>query len=653
MNLIAFLSKFGQNSEGKLKFKKIFETVFIYGIALILFLIFDLLLNQFTDSVIFTFTVTIFILLLFQPYLIHWLKKIFFRRSYLLANKAQRLLEKLNSDLNKATHFDEVTDLLFKTFDALFLEQPYIFYILEDDKYYPAHYHNVFDEELLAFDLKSEYLAGISLNSLFVPQLSKTKLPSEYIEQAKRAELVHLLPFQGHNQIFALLLINVQKIPFWGEREAWKVFEKIQRKAGLILENTALIVDLKNRNYQVHKLLEVGQKILSSFEIKQVLDFILQTLRKVAHYDAAAIFLFDERSGELKNINYDGYPAHVIENLHLKVGEGSIGWVVQNKKLDVIDDVRKADHYYCLRDATRSQCSIPLIFDEKVLGVICLESDRLSYFNQQMVEMLQLFSQMAAIAIHNANQFKILLEKQALEHELINASQIQKALLVQRFPRVGGLSIGAVNIPSKIVSGDLYDVIKYDDTTVGLAIGDVSGKGAPAAITMALVLAGLRSQRQFFMTTCDVVYRLNNLLYESSLEGNYVSFFYALVSTQKNQVIFTNAGHNPPIILRKDDSVERMKDGGIVLGFQPNINFKQKEFEFNHGDIILMYTDGITEAMNEQEEEFGEERLIEVLKKNRHLSVYELRQKIIQEVQQFSNKEEYEDDMTLVLCKYE
>ena len=653
MNLITFLSKFGQNSGGKLKVKKVFETVFIYGVALFLFLIFDLLLNQFTDSVIFTFTLTIFILLIFQPYLIHWLKKLFLRRSYLLATKAQRLLEKLNSDLNKATHFDEVTGLLFKTFDALFLEQPYIFYILEDDKYYPAHYHNVFDEELLAFDLKSEYLAGISLNSLFVSQLSKTKLPSEFIEQAKRAELVHLLPFQGHNQIFAMLLINAQKIPFLGEREAWKIFEKIQRKAGLILENTALIVDLKNRNYQVHKLLEVGQKILSSFDIKQILDFILQTLRKVAHYDAAAIFLFDERSGEIKNINYDGYPAHVIENLHLKVGEGSIGWVVQNKTLDVIDDVRKADHYYCLRDATRSQCSIPLIFDDKVLGVICLESDRLSYFNQQMVEMLQLFSQMAAIAIHNANQFKILLEKQALEHELINASQIQKALLVQRFPRVGGLSISAVNIPSKIVSGDLYDVIKYDETTVGLAIGDVSGKGAPAAITMALVLAGLRSQRQFFMTTCDVIYRLNNLLYESSLEGNYVSFFYALVSTQKNCVIFTNAGHNPPIILRKDDQVERMKDGGIVLGFQPNINFKQKEFEFNAGDIILMYTDGITEAMNEQEEEFGEERLIEVLKKNRHLSVYELRQKIIQEVQQFSNKKEYEDDMTLVLCKYE
>ncbi len=632
--------------------RKIFETVFIYTSALILFLLFDLLLNRYTESVFLTFTITILLLLIFQPYLIRLLKRVFLPRTYVLTTRAQRILEKLNSDLNKATHFDEVSTLLFKAFDDLFKEQPFIFYIVEDDKYYPAHFHNVFDQELLAFDLKSEYLQNVPLQTLHIENLRKTKLPEEFITLAEQNNLNSLFPFQGHNQIFAFLLINPEGILFFHET-AWKVFEKIQRKAGLILENTALIVDLQNRNYQMRKLLEVGQKILSSFDIKQILDFILSTLRKVTHYNAAAIFLFDERSGELKNISYEGYDPRVIENLHLKVGEGSIGWVVQNKTLDVIDDVRKSDHYYCLREETRSQCSIPLIFDEKVLGVICLESDRLAFFNKQLVELLQLFGQMAAIAIHNANQFKVMLEKQALEHELINAGQIQKALLVQRFPRIKDLAISAVNIPSKIVSGDLYDIIKYDDTTVGLAIGDVAGKGAPAAITMALVLAGLRSQRQFFMTTCDIVYRLNNLLYESSVEGKYVSFFYALVSTQKKRVIFTNAGHNPPLLLRKNGEIVYLKDGGIVLGFQPDIQFKQQELEFNHGDIILLYTDGITEAMNDREEEFGEARLIEVLKKNRELSVYELRQKIIQAVQTFSSKREHEDDITLVLCKFE
>ncbi len=636
-----------------MEFKKIVESTFIYGIALLLFVLLDLLLTHFTHSTILIFSITVLILLLFQPYLIRFFKRLLLPRTYLLSTRAKRILEKLNSELNKATKFDEVTALIFKDFDLLFQEQPYIFYILEEDKYSPAHAHLISNDELLAFDLKAEYLQQLPLQTLLIPNLKKLPLPDEFIKQAEKEGLNNLLLFQGHNQIFAFLLINYRAIPFHHEIEAWKIFEKIQRKAGLILENTALIVDLQNRNYQIQKLLEVGQKILSSFDIKQILDFILQNLRKVARYDAAAIFLFDEQTGELKNISYEGYDPNIIENIHLKIGQGSIGWVVQNKTIDVIDDVRQSDHYYRLREETRSQCSIPLIFDQKVLGAICLESNRLSFFNKQLVELLQLFSQMAAIALHNATQFKILLEKQALEHELINAGKIQQALLVQRAPRVQGLSIAATNIPSKIVSGDLYDIIRYDDSTVGLAIGDVSGKGAPAAITMALVLAGLRSQRQFFMTTCDIVYRLNNLVYESSTEGSYVSFFYALISTQKDRIIFTNAGHNPPILLKKDGTIKKLTDGGIVLGFQPNIQFKQKEFEFKAGDIILLYTDGITEAMNDNNEEFGETRLLKILKENRNLSVYELKEKILKSVQDFSHQREHDDDMTLVLCKYE
>ncbi len=633
--------------------RKFFETVLIYLSALVLFVFFDYFFHKLTDSVFLTFTITIFLLIVFQPFILKIIRKFLLRKSYLLTTRAQRILEKLNNDLNKATRYDEVTKDLFETFKQLFGDIPHIFYILEDDKYYPEHCFNVNDSELIAFDLKSEYLEGVDLNELIVKGFKNTALPSEFVERAKAADLTTILPFRGHTHIFAFLLINHQKIPFFGDRDAWKLMEKIQKKAGLILENTALIVDLENRNYQTRKLLEVGQKILSSFDIKTILDFILITLKKVAHYDAAAIFLLDKTGKQLLNTSSDGYNPEIIENMHLKVGQGSCGWVVQSRQIEVIDDVRNAKHYYPLRRETRSQCSIPLIFDDKVLGVICLESNRLAYFNKQLVDLLQLFAQMASIAIHNAHQFRIMLDKQALEHELINAGKIQKALLVQRFPSIRHLSITAMNIPSKIVSGDLYDIIKYDDHTVGIAIADVVGKGAPAAITMALVLAGLRSQKQFFMTACDIVYRLNNLLYESTIEGNYVSFFYALISTEKKRIVFTNAGHNPPILIRRDGTITFLQTGGIVIGFQPNIEYKQEELEFEPGDIILLYTDGITEAMNTAEEEFGQERLIDLLLRHKNKNVYEIRQIIVQKVREFTGKETMEDDMTLLLCKYE
>jgi len=633
--------------------RKFLEHSLLFVVVVLIALGIDSLLTRFLHSNFLAVTVTILFLLLFQERLFNDLRKILLPRSYLWATKAVRILEQLNNDLNRATHYEEVIKDLYQSFDLLFEDLPYAFYILEDDKYFLAHYVRIDDPEFIAFDLKAEHLSGIDLNELLIDNLGRTQLPNEFIQLAHKSDLVSMLPFRGHNQIFAFLLINHLRIPFYHHRNAWKLMEKIQKKAGLILENTALIVDLENRNYQMRKLLEVGRAILSSFDIKTILDFILKNLKKVTHYDAAAIFLLDRQGKRLLNASYDGYDPESIKRIHLKVGQGSCGWVVQSKQIEVIDDVRYAPHYFPLRKETRSQISIPLVFDNQVLGVICLESDRLAYFNRQMVDLLQLFAQMASIAIHNARQFKIMLAKQALEHELINASKVQKALLVQRAPHIEHLQITATNLPSKIVSGDLYDILRYDQHTVGLAIGDVSGKGAPAALTMVLVLAGLRSQKQFFMTACDIVYRLNNLLYESTTENNYVTFFYAVVNTESKKIIYTNAGHNAPILLRKNGEIVRLQTGGIVIGFLQNFEYRQEELNFTPGDILLLYTDGITETMNARNEEFGEERLIATLKANKDKNVYDIRKAIIQEVQKFSARKAQDDDMTLLVCKFE
>ncbi len=649
----ALLSKFGKTTEANLSIKKILETISIYAVALFLFIFLDYFINRISHSPFLTFTITILILLIFHQQLIALLHRFLLPKTHLLRTRAIRILEKLNNDLNRALEFNEVTELLFNAFDQLFPNIPFIFYILEDDKYYPAHSKNIFDEELLAFDLKAEYLKELPLTTLIDEKFKKAHFPQEFVQKALTNELSSILPFRGHNQIFAFLLIDYRKIPFYGGQNAWRLMEKIQKKAGLILENTALILDLQNRNYQMRKLMEVGQKILSSFDIKTILDFILKNLKKVTHYDAAVIFLLDKSGKRLLNTSFDGYDPNALKKMHLKVGQGSCGWVVQTGHIEVIDDVRSAEHYFSLRRETRSQVSIPLIFDKQVLGVICLESNRLSYFNRQMVDLLQLFAQMASIAIHNARQFKVMLAKNALEHELINASKVQKALLVQHVPKIEHLKITALNLPSKIVSGDLYDILRYDKYTVGLAIGDVSGKGAPAALMMVLVLAGLRSQKQFFMTACDIVYRLNNLLFESTSEGNYVTFFYAVVNSEKNKLIYTNAGHNAPILLRASGLAQRLNVGGIVIGFQADFEYQQEEVDFNPGDILLLYTDGITEAMNAQGEEFGEERLLNILKKNRQKNVLEIREAIIKSVQKFSSRKMQEDDMTLLICKYE
>jgi len=360
----------------------------------------------------------------------------------------------------------------------------------------------------------------------------------------------------------------------------------------------------------------------------------------------------DETNNKLLNASSLGYDESIVKKLHLKVGEGSCGWVVKTKEIDVLDDVRGAKHYYEIRPETRSQISIPLIFDRHVLGVICLESDHLSYFDDNLVEILRLFAHLAAIAVHNARQFEIGMAKQALEHELINASTVQQRLLVHQFPSIENLKITALNIPSKIVSGDLYDVIKFNEYTAGIAIGDVSGKGAPAALMMTLILAGLRSQKKTFLTVCDIVYRLNNLLFESITPGKYATFFYSILLMDRNKLIYTNAGHNPPILVKDNGEIQKLIEGGIVLGFKKDYEYHQEEVEFHPGDTLIAYTDGVTEALNDLKEEFGEERLMELIKNNWQKPVFELKECIINAVSEFTNNSNPSDDITLIICKH-
>lgn len=578
----------------------------------------------------------------------------YFKKSFFdNISEAQEALEKLNDSLNRAIRYHEITKLIAETFDIILKNTPYAYFIMENNRYYLAHYRHLEDDcELLVMNLKTESFTSLTENNMIYPEISKLGLDHHIESLFKEAGLTTIFPFWGHDQVFALLFTDQSKIDFYKDDSTLKLFQKIQKKAGLILENSALFLDLEKKNYETTKIIEVSQKILSSLDTKNILDFILDSLQKIIQFDAASIFLLDESGKVLLNTSSLGYDNSLGDKLHLKVGDGACGWVVQTKQVDVLDDVRGAEHYCELRPQTHSQISIPLIFEDKVLGVICVESNQIAYFRENLVEILKLFAHLAAIAVHNARQFEVMLAKQALEHELINASTVQKRLLVQEFPAIYKLSITAENIASKIVSGDIYDFIKIDDTTLGIAIGDVSGKGAPAALMMTLIMAALRSQYKSEISVDDIVFEINNLLYDSISRNKFASFFYAHINTETHKLTYTNAGHNPPIVVSIDGSVQKLTEGGIVMGYVQNHIYEQDQIPFQSGDILAAYTDGVTETVNNKNEEFGERRFIEIIVQNRQKTVEEIQSKIIQAIKDFSNDSNPIDDITLIICKH-
>jgi sigma-B regulation protein RsbU (phosphoserine phosphatase) len=625
----------------------------IFGFALFS-IINVLLVPLFTHSYLIAFLITIIILVLNFDRISLFLTKHLIKNYFIIISEAEKSLEKLNDNLNRSVRYHEITKIISETFDIILENIPYAFYILENNRFYLTHYGNLDSQsEILRTNLKSECFKIISREKMVYNDIAKLNMDKTIVSLFINAGLNSIFPFWGHEEIFALLFTDASKVKIIKDTSTKNLFEKIQKKAGLILENSALFIDLEKKNFETAKIIEVSQKILSSLDMKNILDFILDSLQKIIQFDAASIFLLDESGKILLSTSSIGYENSLGDKLHLKVGEGACGWVVQTKQVDVLDDVRVAEHYCELRPKTHSQISIPLLFDNKVLGVICVESNQIAYFTDNLVEVLKLFAHLAAIAIHNARQFEVMLAKQALEHELVNASAVQQRLLVHQFPKIYNLSLTAENIASKIVSGDIYDFIKLDDKVLCLAIGDVSGKGAPAALMMTLILAGLRSQNKLNSSVKHIVYQINDLLYDSISRNKFASFFYAQINMNTDSIIYSNAGHNPPILIRANGTVNTLSKGGIVLGYMQNFIYEQDEIKFKSGDILAAYTDGVTETLNHKDEEFGEARLIDILVRHRNKTVDQIQKIVIQALKEFSDNTNPIDDITLIICKHE
>lgn len=404
-----------------------------------------------------------------------------------------------------------------------------------------------------------------------------------------------------------------------------------------------------SKSLQSELMLEITKKITSTLNFEEVLESIVDSLSQLYSYSAAGIFLVDKKNGTLRHMVTRGYNKKILDRIPIKIHQGISGHVVKVKKGIIISDVNKDPNYYMVRPETRSQMTVPLFSGDDVIGVLVLESDNLDHFKQADLERLIAFANFAAIAIDNAELYKDSLTKKHLESELLVASRIQKALLPQRPPNIHGLQIEATNIPSLIVGGDLYDMFHQSKKSLGVAIGDVSGKGAPGAILMAVVYAGFKSFLKEVFQVSEVVARLNNLLEQATTAGYFATFWFGILDAGKNSLTYCNAGHNPPILLRKNKKAELLEKGGMLLGFLPYQSYIQDKVAFNSGDYLILYTDGISEIKNAAGQEFGEKRLISVLKKHYGKSPHEMKNDILKAVEKFSGKIEFDDDITLII----
>ncbi len=301
--------------------------------------------------------------------------------------------------------------------------------------------------------------------------------------------------------------------------------------------------------------------------------------------------------------------------------------------------------------------AIPLRAGEDTFGVL-LTSARYSetMFSSSDLDFMALAASQAANALEQQRLFEEMLKKQAIEKELQLAREIQAALLPQKLPVISNYEIAAINIPTLQVGGDYYDVMRLDDEHLFIAIADVTGKGIPAALLMANLQASIKAYLlSYHPKTFDlskVVGKINTIMYENTPADKFVTFFCGILNFKTHQFISVNAGHNPPYLVHADGTYTMLKKGGVILGVVPMLApYQTEQHLLQAGDVLFLYTDGVTEAMNHERKQFSETRLEELLAKHRKDSAEHILQTILQAVKAFQPEGQQCDDLTAVCIK--
>lgn len=404
---------------------------------------------------------------------------------------------------------------------------------------------------------------------------------------------------------------------------------------------------------QLESLVNASRILNSTLDLQELLRLFMDVATREMKADRSTLYLVDKKQKELWSLITQG--PNMVE-IRLPIGKGISGRVAETGETINIDDPYNDPRFYREIDrktgyVTRNILCMPMRNKRgEIIGVMQILNKNEGNFTADDEYYLENLSLQSSVAIENAQLHKEALERRRLEAELKLAYQIQKNLLPKCDPHIEGYSISGINIPCLEVGGDYYDFIPLGDA-LGIAIGDVSGKGIPASLLMANLQAALKVLGPLGHSSDEVVSKLNLLLKSSSTPNKFITFFYGLLDLKTGALRFTNAGHNPPMLVRPGQEVIDLSTEGLIMGAFSDAVYHESTVQLRPNDIMVLYTDGITEAVDPDRRQFGESRLLRLVEENRDRSAAEIKQSIIDNVIAYASGQPTFDDITLIVVK--
>lgn len=407
---------------------------------------------------------------------------------------------------------------------------------------------------------------------------------------------------------------------------------------------------------EMSSLLEISRALESGEDLQILLESIIEKCMQVMNAESASLMLLDEASHELEFKVALGPKGKEVKLLRLPLGQGIGGWVAQEGKPLLIPDAyadERFDQSFDKRTGytTRSIICVPLKHNNRTLGVVqALNRKDNRSFSREDLHTFTLFATLAALAIENSRLLHSTIEKEKMEKDLVVATEIQRLIIPHHMPKISGLEMSGIYIPSKGIGGDFYSVFPLNENETVFCVADVSGKGVSGALLVSTLHATLKAYLDFTTDFILILHKLNHLIEELSTSDRYITLFLARYDRRTFELTYVNAGHNPPLLISRKQKPRKLSKGGVCIGVVP-FEYTTQTISLEKGDILVMYTDGVIEAMNDKQELFGEKNLIQTVMNKQSQSCEVIQDEITLKVLDHCADVPLNDDYTLFIIK--
>jgi sigma-B regulation protein RsbU (phosphoserine phosphatase) len=462
---------------------------------------------------------------------------------------------------------------------------------------------------------------------------------------AVRTELA--VPMVARGKLVGVIDLQSIRINAYSEYDR-ALLRLIAARVSTTIDNARLYRRVERQNRTLKTLANISREFSSILNLNELLSKIASTMREMINYDAFSILVVDRQASALRHLFSIRYDKRVNTD-NVPLGKGITGAAAESREVIRVHDTAKDPRYIASHADIRSEVAVPLIVQDRVVGIMDLESDRVGYFTDDHVRTLTLLAPQVASSVENAHLYhEVAVRERSLEEDFKAARELQRVLLPDADPDIEGLQCAVRLRPAREISGDIYDIFERKDGQTVIAFGDVSGKGAAAALYGGLMSGLLRTIAPRRHRPAELLRALNGVLIERKVEARYATLCVLLWNPATRQIVMANAGATPPMICRGPE-ILKIRVEGVPVGLLESREYEEVTFQAQPGDDILLYSDGITDHLNPAGTEFGRGRLAQVLRAHCEGSPAELIQTIFKELDKFSTTAF--DDQTLFAMK--